>query len=227
MSRLSRAAALAATALVLATSTGCKKDEEKKAEPAAEPKPADTAAPVTAAPPTAAPTAVTTGAAPTAPVADPSVRPASVTDAQVKIAENIVAATNGFADALDAVKSDCKKATAAVKSEGKKIKASMDQTEKLQEQLRTDPAAMQWFQKVYGPKMMGALGKLGGVVNACRQDKDFEAAFKSLDLGGKPRQAPPAGAAPSLAPGATPPGSHGAMGGRLPTDDVPAAPRPK
>ena len=109
-----------------------------------------------------------------------------------------------------------------MKSQGKKIKASMEETEKLQEQLRADPAAMQWFQKSYGPKMMVALGKLGGVVNACRQDKDFEAAFKSLDLGGKPRSAPPAAAAPGPGPAPKPPGGHGSMGA-LPTDDIPAA----
>lgn len=231
MNRLSLAAALAAMALALAASAGCKKDEEKKTEPAAEPKPADTTAPAagTAAPGTAAsatpaPGAVAPGAAPGAPTNDPSVKPASVTDAQIKAAEDIVGATNAFADALDAVKSDCKKATAAVKREGKKIKASMDETEKLQEQLRADPVAMQWFQKTYGPKMMGALGKLGGVVNACRTDKEFEAAFKSLDLGGKPRPAP---GTPAPGTAAQPAGSHGAGGmGALPTDSIPQTPRP-
>ncbi|HTE53708.1 MAG TPA: hypothetical protein VK698_22795 [Kofleriaceae bacterium] len=225
MRRISRTVALTAVALALAGLAGCKKDEDKKAdEPAAgDPKPADVSAtspgaatPATPAPGAAQPTPGATAApAPGQPMpsADPGQRPATVTDEHLKIADNIVESIGKFADALDAAKADCKKATQVVKTEGKKVKSAMGDTEKLQSQLHSDPAAMQWFQKTYGPKMMGAIGKLGGVVNACRQDKEFEAAFKGLEIGGRPH-AEPANKPP------TPPDSP------APTPSAPPPPAP-
>ncbi len=217
MRRMSRAVAFTAVTVALAFSAfGCKKDEAKKPEEAAaEPKKADTpaadpakaAAPAPNAPSASAVAAdppATAGqpdpagpATPMTPAAPPQ-RPPSVTDQHIAVADKLVAATNKFADDLDAVKSDCKKATAVVKSGGDAVKVAMAATDKLQGQLNTDPAAMQWFQATYAPKMMGAVGKLGGVFTQCGKDKDFEAAFKNLELGGKgpPPDAPPPPAKP-------------------------------
>ena len=212
MRRMSRAAALIAVTVALAfIAFGCKKDEAKKPEEAAaESKKADSPAadPAQAAAPTA-PNATSatdppaTGqpdpagaATPMTPAAPPQ-RPPSVTDEHVGVANKLVEATNKFADELDAAKSDCKKATAVVKNGGPAVKVAMAATDKLQTQLNTDPAAMQWFQSTYAPKMMGAVGKLGGVFTQCGKDKDFEAAFKNLELGGRPPpDAPPPDAPP-------------------------------
>lgn len=210
MRRLSRAVALTAVTLALATAGfGCKKDEGKKTDEApAEAKTSDTPAaaptdpgtPATTTPPGADPAATAPaepGAAPAAPAA-PAQRPASVTDEHIAIADKVVDATNKFADDLDKAKADCKKATEVIKNQGSALKAAMENTDKLQTQLNSDPAAMQWFQQTYGPKMMSAVGKLGGVFTQCGKDKDFEAAFKSLELGAKSSAPPPsAPAAPA------------------------------
>jgi hypothetical protein len=218
MRRLSRAVALIAVALALAPGLyGCKKDEAKKTDAPAEPKPADPAA--------AGPTGAAQPAQPGAPGTsmDPAVptpqamaalehgaRPASITDEQVAVAQKVVDATTKFVNELDAVKDDCKKATAVLKGKtGKDLKAAVEEGSKLQAQIGNDPATMQWFHQTFGPKMMSTLGKLGGVFNKCRQDKNFEAAFRGLGLGGnRPPPAhggkPPAAAPPSAAPPGAP-----------------------
>jgi hypothetical protein len=220
MKRLSHAVALAAVTLA-AMAGGCKKEEAKPVPTPAEPKAADAPAPPPAEPGAVQPAApaaaqapeagAATPAVPAQPIApaDPGKRPTSITDAHIAIADRIIAATNKFADLLDAASSDCRKATAVIRKSGGEMKAAMGEAETLQVQLNSDPAAMQWFQKAYGPRMMGAINKLGFVVGQCRKDKDFEVAFKELDIGGsrqepKMTNTPPT---PPEAPPAMPPGT--------------------
>jgi hypothetical protein len=205
----------------------CKK-EEKAAEapeaktgdsPAAEPTQPSAGDPGAAAKPTTPPPGAAQpgqppGTPPTMPAA-PVQKPDSVKDKHVKVADDIVATANKFGEDLQATKGDCKKATGVLKTGGPGLKNLMGETDKLQQDLKGDQAAMMWFQQTYGPKMMTALQKVGAVLQQCSSDKEFAAAFESLGLG-RPRQPPP------------PPVSPNASHGGLPTDRMTAPPaKPK
>jgi hypothetical protein len=220
MIRLSRAVALTAVTLALPLApTACNK-EDKAAE--TDKKPADSTAAeskpgaepsATAAAPKAAqtPTAPTPAGAPKSPGMPPAAppppakKPDSVKPEHVKAADNIVDAANKFGTALEATKGDCKKATGVLKTDSAPLKSAMAATEKLQNDLKGDQQAIMWFQQTYAPKMMGALQKMGMVVQKCQSDKEFATAFESLGLGGPRRPPPPPShgmAAPPAAPGA-------------------------
>jgi hypothetical protein len=209
MRRLSRAVALTAVTLALPLGAmACNKEQEKTAD-APEAKPGETppAAPTTpgagsdpaaaAAKPTTPPGGQPGAATPAQPgmppmQAQPVEKPASVKEEHVKTADKIVAAADKFGNDLQAAKGDCKKATVALKAGAGPLKAVMDDTDKLQSELKTDQAASVWFQQTYGPKMMASLQKVGAVLQQCSTDKEFVAAFESLGLG-RPRR-PPTGA---------------------------------
>lgn len=182
---------LFALVLIAALATGCKKSEKK--EPAPAPATTDTTKPTEAAKPTdpaaqpadpaaAEPTAADPAAAPTGGAAGP--RPASVTDAHVALAEKMVTAMKEFGDALRTAGTDCKAATAAVKSFGPKLKPIMEEAEKVQAATDKDPAAKEWFDKTYGPKVMEAMGPMMTTAQACSNDKDFMAAMQALPVPG-------------------------------------------
>jgi hypothetical protein len=128
---------------------------------------------------------------------------AAVKQRQIAIADKMVEAANKFAADLAAAKGDCKRATEVVKSGGRAMKKAMADTDKLQAELNNDQQARTWFQQNYGPKIMTALQEIGAVVNQCREDKEFEAAFKLVGIGSLSGESPPrpSGAAPAAAPG--------------------------
>ena len=208
MKRLSRAVALTAVTLALPLGAmACKKEQEKTAgtpeakpgdAPAAEStQPGAGTAPGAAkptTPPPGQPGAAAPGQPPGMPAmpAQPAQKPDSVQDKHVAVADKIVAAANKFGDDLAATKGDCKKATGVLKTGGGPLKDLMEQTDKLQNDLKGDQAAMMWFQQSYGPKMMTALQKVGATLQQCSSDKEFAAAFESLGLG-RPRRPPPQG----------------------------------
>ncbi len=223
MTRLSRAVALTAVTLALPLGAMACKKEEKAAEapaaktgesPAAEPTQPSAGDPGAAAakPTTPPPGAAQPGQPPGMPAmpATPAQKPDSVKDKHVEVADKIVATANKFGEDLQATKGDCKKATGVLKTGGPALKSLMGETDKLQQELKGDQAAMMWFQQTYGPKMMTALQKVGAVLQQCSSDKEFAAAFESLGLG-RPRQPPP-------------PVSPNAAHGGLPTDNMTAPP---
>jgi hypothetical protein len=206
MKSVPRAVALAAATLALAFA-GCKKDEKKTDQPA-DPKAAETT-PGAADPATPAPALPPGAAVPepglshtpaegaTPPAPEPGQRPASITEKHIATADKVVEVTRKFATELDTAKGDCKKATAVLKSGGAALASSIKDAEKVQTELSTDHAAQQWLSQTYGPKMMVELQKLGPVMEKCRADKDFDAAFRSLELGGGGAKTPPPPPEPS------------------------------
>jgi hypothetical protein len=238
MKRLSRAVALTAVTLALPfAASACNKEQDKST--ATETKPADQAKADTAQPSAGAPaspnapkTAPQTEAKPGQPPQpgmppaqpQPGKKPDSVKDSHVKVADNIVSAANKFAGDLESTKGDCKKATGVVKTGGVPLKKAIEETDKLQNELKGDQAAMMWFQQTYGPKMMGAIQKMGQVVQKCSTDKEFAAAFQGLGLGG-PRSAPPPPPGGGPGHGALPP--PGAAGGQPPAGQAPTPPPQK
>ncbi len=226
MTRLSRAVALTAVTLALPLGAmACNKEEKSAGAPEA--KTGDTPAAELTAPsagtdPSAAaakPTTPPPGQAATPPgqppgmpamPAQPVKKPDSVKPSHVAVADKIVAAANKFGDDLAATKGDCKKATGVLKTGGGPLKAVMAETDKLQQELKGDQAAMQWFQQTYGPKMMSGLQKVGAVLQQCSSDKEFAATFESLGLGGRPRRPPPQQPTPGESHGALPPAAMAA-----------------
>ena len=217
MIRLSRAVALTAVTLALPLApTACNKQQDNPAE--VDKKPADStstdskpgAAPSTAeGAPKAAQVPPAPGGGPTPPGMPaappaPAKKPDSVKPEHVKAADNIVEATSKFSAALEATKGDCKKATGVLKSESAQLKSAMADTQKLQDDLKNDQQAIMWFQQTYAPKMMGSLQKMGAVVQACSNDKEFADAFQTLGLGGPPRRPPPPPSHGMAAPPAAP-----------------------
>jgi hypothetical protein len=226
MRRLPRATALTAMVAAMAAGpTGCKeKQSKKKVEPAPAlvapsgsppPPPTDPTARKPAvrsslAPP---PSRVLPTQKPPAEV-DPGKRPAKVTDAQVALAEQIVATATEFANLMDAAKADCRKAVGVINMRGDDFKETMNQVNALRKQLNNDQKAMAWFSRAYGPKMRLAFAKLGEAISECHSYEDFEVAFRSLGIGAPPpgnphapsphTPAPPSKTRPSASPSAPP-----------------------
>lgn len=117
-------------------------------------------------------------------------RPASVTDAQVALADKLLAAMTELGDAMKTAGTDCKAAAAAVKAGGVKVAPVMEEAEAMKEALAKDPAAKEWFDKTYGPKFMASMGPMMQAAQACSNDKDFTAAMDSMPMGKKKKAAP-------------------------------------
>lgn len=166
--------------------TACKK-ENKEAAPApgsAAPA-AGSAAP--AGEKTAEPTAPAGDTAPAAvapgepaPAADPGPRPASVTDADVAMAEKLVGTIEKMGNSLAEAGTDCAKMAASIKAFAPEMSAVMEEGKKFDERLKNDEAAKKWFEATYAPKVMGTMGKLMG--NPCMQDKAVQEAMASTKM---------------------------------------------
>lgn len=161
---------LVVIALVLFASCSKKDDSAAKTDPA--PPGAAVAPKPTTAPPMPAPAAGTA-------------RPASVSDADVALADSLVATMKDFGDALDKAGTDCKAATAVAKEYAAKFKPIAEQAEKIKERTKSDPAVGQWFQSNYLPKMMALGQPMMKSAAACASDKDFQEAFKSVEMPGR------------------------------------------
>ncbi len=177
-------------ALAAALFTACKKDEKKAdttGSGAATPTAAGSAAPAAPTPaPAPTPTEAAKPAEPAAGAAAGAARPASVTDADVALADQMVKELSDFGDALGKAGTDCKAATAAAKTFAEKFKPIAEQAEKIKERQDKDPAAKAWFEATYKPKMMGFMGPMMKTAQACATDKDFTAAMQSIPMpGGK------------------------------------------
>ena len=170
--------ALASTLFV-----ACKKSE-KKADPAPAAAPAP-AAPTSAPTPTEAAKpaegAPAQAEAPAAAVA----RPASITDADVVVADKLVSTLKEFGDALTTAGTDCKAATAAAKAFGAKFKPISEEAEKIKARTESDADAKKWFEATYMPKMQESMAPMMKTAQACASDKDFMAAMTAIQMPGR------------------------------------------
>jgi hypothetical protein len=114
------------------------------------------------------------------PAGDPGPRPASITDVEVALAEKMVATMTKLSDGVVAAGADCAKAATAIKSVGPELSSIMEEGKKMEEKLKTDDAAKQWFEKSYGPKVMGPMSKVMG--SPCASDKGVQEAMTSLKM---------------------------------------------
>jgi hypothetical protein len=121
-------------------------------------------------------------ATPAATDTGPLTRPASVTDAQIALAEAALVALRELGTALTAAGSDCKAAAKAVANGSKKVTTTFTDAKRLEADLAKDAAAKAWFEQEYSPKMTSAVGPLRAANQTCGQDPDFTAAVWTLPL---------------------------------------------
>ena len=87
---------------------------------------------------------------------------------------------------------------------GKRAVVPSEEAEKIKEMTDKDPAAKQWFQTTYVPKMMSAYGPLMSIGQKCQSDKDFMAAMDAMPVGKKRKVDEPTTAPSAPAPAPTP-----------------------
>jgi hypothetical protein len=114
-----------------------------------------------------------------------------VTDDQVALADKFIAATEAFAKEVAAAGTDCKKAVAAIKANQAKLAPVVAEAQKLSETVEKDPAAKQWFQSLYIPKMMAAAQIMSPITQACMADPAFKAAAATAMPMGQKKPATP------------------------------------
>ena len=177
---------LSAAALAAAfTFTACKKDKKAdKTDPAAQ-TPTDTPTADKPVEPTTPPAETPPAEAPPSEPAAPE-RPASVTDEQVKAADDFVAAVAAAASAAEGAKADCKAMAKALGAEAKKIKPLVGKLEAMKKANEKDTAAKDWFKAAYEAKVMDGFGKLMTAIEPCKTDKAVIASLK--DIGPKKKK---------------------------------------
>jgi hypothetical protein len=175
------------------TINACKKDKkEDKPADTTETAAADTAQkPTETTPPPAETTPPPTEAATTTEPAAPA-KPASVTDDQVKLADDFVAAFDATATAAENAKGDCKALAKALPAEAKKVTPLVKKLQEMKAKNEKDEAARDWFKATYEPKVMASFARLKTAVEPCEKDKAVAAALKSIGPTKTKEAAPPA-----------------------------------
>ena len=108
-------------------------------------------------------------------------RPATVTDAQVALADKFVVAMTKMGTDVGAAGKDCAKAAAAITATVKELEPLKAEIDKMQDLTEKDAQAKAWFEATYAPKMMAAMGPMMGIAQTCGTDKAFMDAMKKLD----------------------------------------------
>lgn len=173
--------------IALAT-TGCKKEDKAaaKTDPAATTAPVggDTATKTAPAGGETAPTAVAPGepapAGDTPATADPGPRPASLTDADIALADKLVGTIEKMAGAINDAGTDCPKVATAIKSMSAEMTSVAEEGKKLDERIAGDEAAKKWFEATYAPKVMATMNKV--MNNTCFSDKAVQEAMASVKM---------------------------------------------
>lgn len=116
-------------------------------------------------------------------VGDPNVpRPASVTDAHVKVADRLVGVMQKMSNDLQQAGKDCGKAAAAFEAAGKDLEPLKAEIEAMDKQTKKDPQAEAWFKAHYAPKIMNVLAPVMQLASTCANDPKFKEAMKRLEV---------------------------------------------
>lgn len=113
--------------------------------------------------------------------ADPSAagpRPATITDADVALADKLIGALLKFTDSVEKAGSNCQAVADAIRATAPELKGLTAESTKLNERLAKDPEATEWFKRTYEPKLAEPMGKLTN--NACMNDPAVSSAMQSL-----------------------------------------------
>ena len=109
-------------------------------------------------------------------------RPASVTDAQVALADKLVSVMQQMGTDITAAGKDCAKAADAVKAGAAKLEPMKDEVKKWEKVSKDDPQVKAWFEANYMSKMMGAMAPMMAVAQTCATDAGFTAAMKDMKM---------------------------------------------
>jgi hypothetical protein len=113
--------------------------------------------------------------------ADPnaSARPASVTDADVALADKLVDTMAKLSAGVVSAGSDCAQAATEIRVVTPEIKAVIAESQKMNDKLKNDAAAKAWFEKTYEPKVQTTMGKL--MASPCVKDPAVQEAMNALN----------------------------------------------
>jgi hypothetical protein len=111
--------------------------------------------------------------------ADPNARPASVTDADVALADKLVDSMAKLSAGMVSAGSDCAQAATEIRNVTPEIKTAIAESEKMNAKLKDDAAAKAWFEKAYAPKVQTAMGKMMG--SPCIKDPAVQEAMNALN----------------------------------------------
>ena len=110
--------------------------------------------------------------------ADPNARPASVSEADVALADKLVDIMAKLSAGVVSAGSDCAQAASEVRTVTPEIKAAIAESQKMNDKLKNDTAAKEWFDKTYTPKVQNTMGKLMG--SPCINDPAVQEAMSAL-----------------------------------------------
>lgn len=164
-------AGLAVILLGSALATGCSKQSRTTAPPAAAPA---TATPGNGAPPPSQ------GIAVGEPHPGPDGRPATVTEADVALADRLIIAISKMADGVNKAGSDCPAVATAIRTMAPEFGAISGEAKQMEERLKSDPAAEEWFDKTYSPKAKASMSLMEN--SPCMNDPAVGQALQSLNF---------------------------------------------
>ena len=114
------------------------------------------------------------------PTAAPGPRPATITDADVALAERVIGAMVKLSSGVAKAGSDCQAVAKEIRAIAPEIKGLAGEGQKMDERLAKDPSAKDWFEKTYGPKVTDAMGKM--MSSPCMNDPAVGEAMQSLSF---------------------------------------------
>lgn len=111
--------------------------------------------------------------------ATPVARPASITDADIELAEKAIVVITKLSTAMTDAGANCQQAAAAIRAIIPELKAGIAETQPLDEKLKSDPAGREWFEKTYNPRLQQASEKL--MASPCVSDPGVAEAMAELE----------------------------------------------
>lgn len=162
------------------TGAACSK-QSKPTAPPPQPEAKAEPAPVEPAPPPQQPQGIAVGEPhPNTPPADPGPRPAAITNADIAIADKVVAVLGKLANGVVTAGADCQAVATHIRAMAPEIKGLVGEGKKMEEKLKADKEAEQWFERAYGPKVMEAMGKM--MNSTCMSDPAVSQALQTLNI---------------------------------------------
>jgi hypothetical protein len=107
-------------------------------------------------------------------------RPASVTDAHVKVADRLIVQMQKMGAEVTAAGKDCAKAAAAVQANSKELEPIKAEIESMEKATKKDPQAEAWFKANYANKVVKSLTPIFDLAKTCGTDPTFRESMKSL-----------------------------------------------
>ncbi len=112
--------------------------------------------------------------------ANPGPRPAAITDADIAVADKVVVVLGKLANGVVNAGADCQAVATHIRAMAPELKGLIGEGKKMEEKLKADKAAEQWFESAYGPKVMETMGKM--MNSTCISDPAVSQALQTLNI---------------------------------------------